>query len=172
MIALPQNPVSGVGAEGIIHTEHYRDGKLIGVDDTCNIVVNEGLTHILDVVIRGATQITAWYLGIYESNYTPLPTDTAATIATNSIESTAYDEATRPAFTPGVVASNSVDNSASRAVFTINATRTMYGVFLISESTKSSTLGTLMSAALFTNARSVIAGDQLMVTYTLTAQDV
>ncbi len=161
-----------IGVEGIVHTEHYRNGELIGVDDTHNIVVDEGLSHTLSVVIAGGTQITAWYLGIYESNYTPLAADTAATISANAIESTAYSELTRPAFTPGAVVSNSIDNSASRAVFTINAARTMYGVFLISESTKQSTLGTLMSAALFTNARSVIAGDQLFVTYTLTAQDV
>ena len=172
MLIVPKSLKSGYGAEGIVHTEHWRDGKLIGVDDTHNIVVDEGLTHTLNVVFNSGTQITAWYLGIYESNYTPLATDTAATISANAIESTAYDELTRPQWQIGTVSSNSLDNSANRATFTINATKTMYGVFLISESTKQSTLGTLMSAALFTNARSVIAGDQLLVTYTMTAQDV
>jgi len=160
------------GMDGVYSLEHRRNGKILYKEDINNLVVNQGLTHILDILFKSGTQITAWYLGIFEANYTPAADDTAANIAARSTESTAYDEATRQTFTAGAISSNAVDNTASRATFTINATKTMYGVFLASTSAKSGTLGTLLSVASFTTARPVIAGDELLVTYTMTAQDV
>jgi hypothetical protein len=55
------------------------------------------------------------------------------------------------------------------AVFNINATSTVGGAFLTSNSTKSGTTGTLFSAADFQSPgdRSVASGDTLNVTYTL-----
>ena len=160
------------GMDGVYHLEHRRNGKVIHRENLNNLVVDQGLTHILDILFKSGTQISAWYLGIFEANYTPAADDTAANIAARSTESTAYTEATRQAFTAGAIAANAVDNTAARATFTINATKTMYGVFLVSTSAKSGTLGTLLSVASFTTARSVIAADELLVTYTMTAQDV
>ena len=160
------------GMDGFYSLEHRRNGKIIHQENVGNLVVDEGLTHILDVLFKSGTQISAWYLGIFEANYTPAADDTAANIAARCTESTAYDEAARQTFTDGAISSNAIDNTASRAVFTINATKTMYGVFLVSTSAKSGTLGTLLSVASFTTARPVISGDELLVTYTMTAQDV
>jgi hypothetical protein len=63
-------------------------------------------------------------------------------------------------------------NSASRASFVFNATKTIYGAFLISNSTKGGTTGTLFSAARFATAKSVESGDELLLTYTFTATSV
>jgi hypothetical protein len=58
-------------------------------------------------------------------------------------------------------------NSASPAVFNINATATVGGAFLTSDNAKSGTTGTLFSASDFTTGdRSVVSGDTLNVTYT------
>lgn len=97
--------------------------------------------------------------------------DTAAS-HTSWPESAAYSEANRQAFTPGTVASGSVDNSASKAVFTINADNTLIGgLFLIDNNTKSGTTGTLYGMAPFSGAgfRQLNNGDTLSVTATLTA---
>jgi hypothetical protein len=61
-----------------------------------------------------------------------------------------------------------ITNSASPAAFTINGTTTVGGAFLISNSTKGGTTGTLFSAADFASPgdRSVANGDTLNVTYT------
>ena len=61
-----------------------------------------------------------------------------------------------------------MDNSASRAVFTMNATKTIYGGALLSVSTKSSTSGTLLAAARFSSSRAVVDDDELSVRYSLT----
>jgi hypothetical protein len=60
-------------------------------------------------------------------------------------------------------------NSASVAVFNINATQTVGGAFLTSDNTKSGSTGTLFSAADFSapGDRAVTSGDTLNVTYTL-----
>jgi hypothetical protein len=60
-------------------------------------------------------------------------------------------------------------NSASPATFSINATTVVGGAFLTSNNTKGGSTGTLYSAADFSapGDRSVVSGDTLSVTYTL-----
>lgn len=156
---------------GVFEHEVIRDGKSLGVYRDRNIVVNEGLNHILGVVFNQATQVATWYVGIFEGNYTPLATDTAANITANSTESTAYDEATRVAWVEAAPSGQSITNSASKATFTMNATKTVYGAFLVSASAKSATTGTLVAASKFAAARSVVALDSLLLTYTFSASD-
>jgi hypothetical protein len=80
-----------------------------------------------------------------------------------------YSEATREVLTLGTVSGGSVDNSASKASFSINATATIGGAFLTTVSTKGGTTGTLYGGAAFAANRSVVSGDTLNVTATLTA---
>jgi len=156
---------------GKFDVEHIRDGKLIGVDQCDNIVVNEGLNHVLSVIFNGGTQVNPWYVGLFEGNYTPVATDTAANITANSTECTAYNESTRQVYNESAPSGQSLSNSANKATFTMNATKTVYGAFIASASAKSATTGTLMSAARFSAARSVVSSDQLLVTYTFAAAD-
>jgi hypothetical protein len=109
---------------------------------------------------------------VFEGNYTPVATVTAATITSASTECTAYDETTRQAYNEAAASSQSTTNSANKATFTFNATKTIYGAFLASASAKSATTGTLFSAAAFSSSKSVISGDQLLLTYTFTASSV
>lgn len=152
--------------------ELVRNGEVIDRWSEHNIVVNEGLNHILDVEFHGATQISTWYIGVFEGNYTPVATVTAATITAASTECTAYDETTRVAYDEAAASSQSITNSASKATFTFNATKTIYGAFLVSASAKSATSGTLFSAARFSSSKAVVDDDQLLVTYTLSASSV
>lgn len=161
-------PSSPIRVKGVYHGLHLRDGKVIDEWEDENIVPTEGLNHILSTELVAGTQITSWYLAPYEANYTPVAGVTAATITAASTESTAYTSGTRVAWTPGSVSGGVVSNSASPATFTFNATKTIYGAFLISNSTKSATTGTLFSASLFSSAKSVVNLDQLILTYSFT----
>ena len=160
---------AGILAAGKYHAELVRDGKVIDAWDFDNLVVNEGLNDLLQTYLGGGTQITTWYLGLFEANYTPVSTDTAATIASNSTETSAYSAGVRQTFSPAAASSQSITNSASRATFTFNATKTIYGAFLVSSSVISGTSGKLFSAAQFGTSKSVTSGDQLLLTYTFTA---
>jgi hypothetical protein len=154
---------------GVFEGEIVRNGEVIDRFEDHNLVVNEGLNHLLDVVLHGSTQVTTWYLGLFEGNYTPVAAVTAATITSAATETTAYDEATRREFTEAAASSQSITNSASRATFTFNATKTLYGAFLVSASAKSATTGTLFSAARFASTKNVDSGDELLLTYTFSA---
>lgn len=162
-------PSSGIQVAGKYSGQIIRDGKVIEEFEDPNIVVNEGLNSILGVYLYASTQLTAWYLGVFEGNYTPVSTVTAATITSASTESTAYTSSTRPAYSPAAPSSQSITNSASRASFVFNATKTIYGAFLVSASAKSATTGVLFSAARFSSAKNVESGDELLLTYTFTA---
>lgn len=139
-----------------------------------NIVVTEGLTHMLDVVLHGTTAIPTWYFGLFSANITPVSTWTAANFTANATEivsgTEGYSEATRQAFVEAAAAAGSINNTASKAAFTI-ATATMitvWGAGLLSSNVKGGTTGTLMSAAKFSAARTLYDTDVFNLGYTLT----
>ena len=155
--------------------EHYRGGKLIDQWEQKNVTTNEGLNAMLDVMFHGSTQITTWYIGLFEDNYTPLITNTYAT--PGFTESTAYDEANRVAYNEAAASSKVITNSANKATFTISGTKTIYGAFLCgggsAASTKSDTAGggTLFASSLFSASKSVVDNDVLMVSCSITLAD-
>lgn len=153
-----------VGGKFLI--QHFRKGKLIDEDVCHNLVTNEGLNHLLGVELFGTSQITAWYLALYSGNYTPLATDTAATLPGNATETGAYTAGTRQQFVPAAPSGQSITNSASRATFTFNATVTVFGAFMTSSATINGTSGTSFSAALFGTSKAVVNTDQILLTYT------
>jgi len=151
----------------------YEPRRLVWSDDTHNLVTTEGLNRILDVMFHGTTQTATWYGALVE-------TDTTATAAMNYdvpvyTESTSYDEATRPAYTEAAAAAGSMTNAANVAVFTISATKTMYGASLVSIDTKGDhTVGAnnvLYCYAKFAASRPVYDDDIVNLTYVVTAAD-
>lgn len=144
------------------------DSVVLSSEEIDNLVPTEGLNYLLGAGLTGVSQLSSWYIALFEGNYTPVAGVTAATFPAAATESTAYDEAARVAWTPGSISGGSVTNSASKAVFTINATKTIYGIAQSSASAKSATTGVLVSVAKFAAAKSVVAADVLNVTSTIT----
>jgi hypothetical protein len=132
-----------------------------------NLIPTEGLNYILGAALTGVSPIASWYIALFEGNYTPVAGLTAATFSAAATECTAYDEATRVAWTPGAVAAGSVNNSEDKAVFTMNATKAVYGIGQLSVNTKSSGSGVLVSAARFSAVKNVVDDDVLSVTSTI-----
>lgn len=163
-------PRTGVMVGGVFDYERRHLGNRDDAEfwSSHNLVVDQGLHHILDVVMHASTQVTAWYTGLFEGNYAPVAGDTAATFPASATECTAYDEATRVAYNEAAAAAKVTTNAANRAEFTINATKTIYGGFLSSVSTKGATTGTLLAADRGSVAKSVVDNDVLLVTYSLT----
>lgn len=150
-----------------------KDGNLKWSAEEKNLVVNVGLQYMCGTALTSVAQITTWYIGLYGAgaSNTPAAGDTMSSHI-GWTEVTPYSNATRPActFTTATTANPSVaTNSASPASYTINATATVGGAFLVSNSTKGGSTGTLFSAADFSSPgdRSVVSGDTLTVTYTL-----
>ena len=158
-----------VAVGGVFSFELVRNGEVIDTWHEHNLVTTEGLNHLLNVAFKAGTQSGTWYVGLFEGNYTPVAGDTAATFVAAATESTAYDETSRQLWNTDAVSAGVVNNGTNKAIFTISATKTLYGMFLTSASAKSATSGTLFSATRFSSARNVLDNDELRVTYTLTA---
>jgi hypothetical protein len=149
-----------------------KDGNLKWEDASHNLVVNVGLQDMNTKYFTGTGYTATWYIGLYgaASSNNPAAGDTAALHA-GWTEVTDYSQATRPACTFGTATTadpSVIDNSGSPAVFSINATVTVGGAFLISNNTKGGSTGILFSAADFAapGDRSVVNGDTVNVTYT------
>jgi hypothetical protein len=152
---------------------HDAQGNLKWEAESKNLVVNVGLQDMNAKYFTGSAYTAAWYIGLYGAGATNTPA-AADTMSSHAgwTENTGYSNATRPVCTFGTptTANPSVaTNSASPASFNINATSTVGGAFLVSNSTKGGTTGTLFSAADFGSPgdRSVANSDILTVTYTL-----
>lgn len=141
----------------------------LDVEEIDNLVVNQGLNHILGVEFNGQTQITNWFLGLFQGNYSPVASDTAATLPGNATECSSFTSPTRPAWQEAAPSGQSITNSANPAIFTFNAPVTVYGAFLTSSSTIGGTSGTLFAAAQFASPKAVANADQLLVSYTFNA---
>ena len=156
--------------------EQWRKGKLIDQWAQKNVNTTEGLNHMLNAVFFSETPITAWFLGLFENNYTPLIGDTYA--VPGFTESEAYDELTRIAYVPVAATAKVITNVASKATFTIGATKTMYGAFLCGGGTDADTKsdvaggGILFAASKFATAKEVVDTDVLMITCSILLADV
>ncbi len=138
-----------------------------------NLIPNEGLNNALTQIYKTPAALS-WFVGLVDNaGFTAFAAaDTAAQIGGSNgwAECVAYTEAVRQALTLGAVAAQSVDNSASLATFTINATKTLKGGFIATSSVKGGTAGTLGGEAAFIEGpQSVVSGNIITVKITLTA---
>jgi len=145
---------------------HDRLGNLKWVEEFDNLVVGEGLAKYLDATLKTGLASPAWYVGL-KGTGTVVNADTLASHAGWS-EINPYS-GNRPAWTPGSITgttTRTVDNSGSKAIFSITAALTVYGAFMASVNTGTS--GVLLGAGDFGTARAVEIGDTLSVTVTCT----
>ena len=144
------------------------DGVLKWRDEIENLVTTTGKNDALDKYLAGSGYTAAWYLGLIGSaSYTsgPAAGDTAASHS-GWAESSSYSQATRPAAAWASAAAGSKSLSAP-ATYTMNASETIKGCFLIAGSAKGGTTGILYSAGLFSGGdKPVQSGDTLSVSYT------
>jgi len=152
-----------------------KDGNFKWKSEGHNLITNQGLDFILNVTLFSTTKISAWYCVLSETNTTPLATHTYA--APGYTETAAYAEATRPAYTSVASSGQSITNAASKAVFTFNAGKTIYGASLVgggtAASTKSDTAGggTLLCSCLLSPSKAVVSTDVGNLTYVVGAVD-
>jgi hypothetical protein len=173
----------GAGAQmtaGRILKTHYKveafrpdengDLQPVWTEEFDNLVVNVGLDDSLDKHLKGSGFTAAWYVGLTDGTPTVAAADTMASHA-GWTEVTAYDEAVRQTLTLGAVSGQSVDNSAAKAVFTIDTNNTTIGgAFVVTDSTKGGSSGILYGVGAFTAGdKTIDDNDVLNVTVTATA---
>lgn len=156
--AIGQYTVECIGADGQVKwSEQFK-----------NLVVTVGKNFMLDETFTASNYTASWYLGLVDGTTSPTynAADTMGSHAGWS-EFTSYSEPTR--ISPVWSAASSGSKATTPTSFSINGTGIVAGAFMVTDSTKSGTTGTLYSAGNFTGgSRSVANGDTLNVTYTAT----
>jgi len=151
------------------HRDKY--GRLKGVYDFLNGIVNEGKNLLLDVMFSDETPVgsASWYIGLIDnSGFSSLADTDTMSSHSGWNEFTSYSEANRVGWGPGAAASQSITN-ATAATFNITGSGTVKGPFITSNNTKGGTTGYLWATALFSADVPVNNGDQLKITYTVSA---
>jgi hypothetical protein len=162
---------------GTFHVACYdADGNLRWTDRAKNGVTSTGLDYVLNTCFRGGTAITTWYLGLVDNagwtGYNLTDTMSSHSAPNTWAENTDFSNATRPQWSPGAPSGNAISNGTT-VDFTMNpasGTRTIKGLFCVSNNTIGGTTGTLFSTASFAGGtQTVNNGDTLKVTYTISA---
>jgi hypothetical protein len=136
-------------------------------DDWHNLVTNEGLNYALDAALSGGSPDTTWFVLLTDDTPTVAAGDTLASHA-GWVEVTDYDESNRVAWVDGGVSSQSVSNSGSPAVFTIDTNSTTIGGAGLA-GVNTGTSGALYAVGAFTAGSKVLDdNDTLSVTITAT----
>lgn len=136
---------------GFVYTLEVVDalGNVIDSRECHNLMPQVSINHVVGL-IRGTTSpIGNWYVGIYEGNFVPASGTTAANLQTDAQECLAYNESSRPAWQHAYDGTQIISNLATRAEFTINAAKRIYGGFICANSAKGSNTGVLLSIARF-----------------------
>lgn len=145
--------------------ECWRQGRLIWTEEYDNLVVTEGRDTLLTRSFKTVPADVNWFIGLKGAG-TVAAGDTMASHP-GWAELTPYSNATRPAYSPGTVASGAVDNNSNPASFTINASATVVGAFMTTSNVKGGTGGLLYGAGDFAQSRAVQNNDVLNVRVTL-----
>lgn len=167
------SPKGGVRLGGTFIVDHIKkNGQFAGRYEAKNLVVDQGLNHILDHVFCGSTvHYGTWYIGLISTGPTVASSNTMST-AKSWVESTDYAETTRPAYVE-TRSSQTLTNAAAKATFTINKDGADFGgAFICSTKARGTTNGILMCGAAFSGGdKTGDSGDKLQVTYTFAAAD-
>lgn len=139
--------------------------------DFPNGITNVGIHYLLEVGFRAdagvpVAQIAPWFAGLIDdSSFSGVAAgDTMASHA-GWIEADDYSESDRQTLAFGAAATRSI---TAQVAFTMNATKTLRGIFVTSVDTKNDNTGTLWSTALFGTPPTVVNGNVLTCNYSLT----
>lgn len=138
-----------------------------------NLIVAEGLAHILNVAMGAKAKASGYFLALSSGTAAPASNWTAANYAANANEivsmTEGYTGATRPAWTPGTANGGSIDNMAAVASLTIATTSTLNvtGAAMLTNSARGGTTGVLISAVKYPAERTFQDGDTYDVGYRL-----
>lgn len=144
--------------------ETIKNGVVVDRDVMRNLIPFEGLDYIINTALRNGTPYPAFYIGLLENDYIPVPGDTMATLAAQGVELIAYSETARPTVTLAAANLGETDNLSSRSEFTGTTNgKQARGGFICSASGKGTNTGVVVSAVRFSSPKTLDAGTILRV---------
>ena len=138
---------------------------------TENLIPTEGLAHILNVALGTTPKPASYHLALFSAAAQPAANWTAASFASTASEivsmTEGYSAATRPTWTPANTSTNSIDNMTAVAKVTMKtaSSLTVQGAAMLTNSSKGSTAGALISASKYAAPRVFQDGDTYEIGY-------
>lgn len=177
--------------QGFCQVEHWRHGEHLATYTFKNGITNQGKNYLLDDAFDLATRVTGWnMLLIDNSGFTALANDDIyddINQAGNGWDefddytdpANADSATTRPVWNPAAASGQSIANS-SQVVFDITGAGTVKGLGIVGNKSGATAVaankndhgadGYLWATALFDQGdTAVVNGDQLKITYTISA---
>lgn len=107
-----------------------------------------------------------WYIGVVGTTSWTTGFLVGDTMPSHSgwVESISYSNPTRPQWVPGVVVDGTVSNVVSKASFTISIADALRSGFMVNDSIKGGSIGTILGGGDFSIIRGVTPGDTLNCT--------
>lgn len=143
-------------------------GEVRSRETRYNRIPQAGIDFLIQSPFGDIAAVPNFYCGLFRNNVVPSSGLVAADIPTTLGEFTEYSEATRPEWVKVYNGLGSYDNLDSKAVFTPTADRNIYGAFLVSNSTKGSNTGLLLSVVRFATMKPVYTGEAARLAVSLT----
>ena len=161
--------------QGVMASGEYFDRINGGQwDRTPNLIVTEGLAHILSVALGATAKPAGYFLALFGGTAAPAANWTAANFAAAASEivsmTEGYTSPTRPAWTPPASTdTNSIDNMAAIASVTMATVGQLNvaGAAMLTNSTRGGTTGKLISATKYAAERVFQNGDTYDIGYRL-----
>ncbi len=143
-----------------------------------NIVVNEGLDHLLNVELNALAALTVWYLTGFTDAITPLASHDYAADGVTELTTTDVAESVRETFNANVASSQSLDNAAGPvAQYTADQAFSFEGAMLKAGSSAftdatNDAVHILFCSAALSPVVAMVTLATIDLTYTLTSADV
>ena len=146
---------------GFKHTLEIYDkatGELVEREVKYNRIPQAGIDFLIQTPFGDMASVSNFYCGLFKNNYVPVAGTVAADIPATMGEFVDYSEATRPIWTRAYDNAGTLNNVASKAVFTPTQDATVYGSFIVSNQTKGANTGLLLSVVRFSTTKALSVG--------------
>ncbi len=144
-----------------------------------NLIVNEGLDHVLNVELNALAALTVWYLtGWTNSGQTPAASDDYAATTVTELTTTNVAESVRETFNANAASSQSLDNVAGPvAQYTADESFNFEGAMLMAGSstfgeTTNDAVHILFCSSALSPIVAMVTLATIDITYTIASSDV
>lgn len=133
-------------------------GELIESEVKFNRIPQAGLDFLIQSPFGLVAPVPNFYCALFSNNFLADANTSAADLPGVMGEFTAYSEATRPAWVHTYNGAGTIDNFASKAIFTPTADGVAYGSVIVANPTKGANSGLLLSVARYSTVKPLSVG--------------
>lgn len=143
-------------------------GEVVAREVKYNRIPQVGIDFLIQAPFGDVPTVGTFHCFLFQNNFVASAGTTAADIPSAMGEFVGYSEPARPQWVRAYNGAGTLDNSGSKATFTPTEDATIYGAGIVSNPTKGSNAGLLLSVVRFSTVKQLTAGLEAKLTCGLT----